>query len=243
MEETYCQQYPVNTNTENTNFKYEICGPVTDILMIQVNSLFNLKNKNNRITKKQEEKKEVAAGDRIRMLKEAGCNLTYISPCAETAKRNLVLSGGTELHQIVGEALKYYYWEGEIKNEYAPISKAMNYVIKTNPAEYNFNDIESIYNKKISDLLYNMYMGMNLGSSWNGRSCVNGGYIVMKPDSDVIVYRSCIADEFKDFLLNKLGFEYPSTSRHKHMQIYKENDKYYIKFNLQLRFMQNKSEN
>ena len=35
------------------------------------------------------------------------------------------------------------------------------------------------------------------------KSEVNGGYIVVKKDGDVVAYHSCIADEFKNFLMEK----------------------------------------
>ena len=58
-----------------------------------------------------------------------------------------------------------------------------------------------------------------------------------KRDGDVVAFHSCIADEFKDFLIDKLKFEGPSCSRHKYMEIYKKDDgKYYLKLALQFRF-------
>ena len=66
---------------------------------------------------------------------------------------------------------------------------------------------------------------------------VDVNIIVVKRDGDVVAYHSCIADEFKDFLVDKLKFEAPSCSRHDYMKIYKKDDgKYYLKFALQFRF-------
>ena len=45
-----------------------------------------------------------------------------------------------------------------------------------------------------------------------------------------------MADEFKAFLVEKLGLESSATSRCKYMNFYKEDDKYYLKLNLQVRF-------
>ncbi|MCL2048540.1 MAG: HpaII family restriction endonuclease [Defluviitaleaceae bacterium] len=211
-----------NASKDNTNFIYEITGAINDSVMDNVNSLFIIRGGS----------PKTAIQDRIRLLKETGCDLKFVSPCTQAAERNLVLSGGNELPVIVGNALKHYYWDNV-----APISNVLEYIIESNPAKYNFDDTESIYKRKFSDLLYNMFTGMRLGKSWDGRSNVNGGYIVMKNNGDVLAYHSCIADEFKDFLLNKLAFETPSASRHDFMQIYKEQNKYYMKLNLQVRFI------
>ena len=81
-----------------------------------------------------------------------------------------------------------------------------------------------------------MFTGLRFGTKWNGKAEVNGGYIVLKRDGDVVAYHSTIADEFKDFLLSKLRFESPSHSRHKDMVIEKIGGKYYLKLALQLRF-------
>jgi hypothetical protein len=227
--------YKTNELKDNTNFIYEIIGSVNDDLMEKVNNLYNIQKKINPET--GEQKKTVAIGDRIRMIKNAGCDIKFVSPVKDVTARNLVLSGGRDMLPIIGESLKYYYWHGEGKKEFAPFKKTMEYIAENNPAGYEFSDTKSIYEHKFSDLLYNMFTGMKLGTSWDGRSSVNGGYIIMKSDGDVLAYHSCIADEFKDFLLASLGFETPSSSRHDFMKVYKENGKYFIKFNLQIRFI------
>ena len=152
------------------------------------------------------------------------------------AKRNLILSGGNEMPSIVANMLKAYYFEGESKAANSSIEYALDYVIQNNSANYEFDDTASMYRRKVGTLLYDMFTGMRLSDAWNGRSSVNGGYIVAKDDGDVIAYHSCMADEFKDFLIHQLGFESPSASRHHYMKIYKENGKYYLKLNLQIRF-------
>jgi len=212
-----------NASVNNTNFVYEIVGPVDDTLMDTINSMFT-------------EKGNTATGDRIQFLKDSGCDLVFFDPYEKTAKRNLVLSGGNELPSIVGSAIKFFYWEGNATMPYSSLRKAIDYVINQNPAKYEFEDIESIYESKFKDLLYNMFTGMKMSKPWNGRSSINGGYITMKDDGEVLAYHSCITDEFKDFLLNRLRFEGPSNKRHNAMYIYKANDKYYINFNLQIRF-------
>ncbi|MCL2046813.1 MAG: HpaII family restriction endonuclease [Oscillospiraceae bacterium] len=216
-----------NASKNNTNFIYEITGDINDSIMSETNGIF----------RKRKDKLDIAIGDRIRFLKEAGCDIEFVSTSQVNAERNLVLSGGIEFPSILGEALKYYFWIGEGSVKYAPISQAIDYVIENNPAKYKYNDIYSVYRKKFSDLLYNMFTGMRLGASWDGKSSVNGGYIVMKDDGDVLAYHSCITDEFKEFLLNRLGFESPSASRHEYLDVYKENGKYYINLNLQIRFI------
>jgi hypothetical protein len=80
------------------------------------------------------------------------------------------------------------------------------------------------------------FTGLKLSRPWNGRAEVNGGYIVVKRDGDVVAFHSVITDEFKDFLMSKLSLEAPSHQRHLDMVIEKKDGKYYLKLGLQFRF-------
>ena len=65
---------------------------------------------------------------------------------------------------------------------------------------------------------------------------MNGGYIVVKNNGEVVAFHSTVADEFKQFLITQLGFESPSATRHNYMKIEKEDGQYFINLNLQIRF-------
>lgn len=220
-----------NASKDNTNFCFELTGNMNDTVMNQVNSLFTPKHKKDGTVKYN-----IAVADRIKELKNAGVMINFAKQIEENAERNIVLSGGTEMPSVVAFILKNYYWEHNGETAHSSFSEAIQYVVDQNPAGYAFSDIESIYRSKIGKLLYDMFTGMRLAKPWDGRSNVSGGYIVVKDDGDVLAYHTTLADEFKDFLVEKLGLETPSSSRHNAMQIYKEDDRYYINFNLQVRF-------
>lgn len=212
-----------NASNDNTNFVYEVTGNINDTVMNEFNNIFD-------------SKKHVATGKRMKYLKKKHCDIRYINTAKPNAKRNLILSGGMELPLITGEMLKYYYYIHNGEAAYSSIKNALSYITDTDVAKYNCDDLSSLYSRKIGSLLYDMFTGMRLSKPWNGRSSVNGGYIVVKPDGDVLAYHTCITDEFKDFLVSRLRFESPSAKRHEYMSIYKENDKYYLKLSLQIRF-------
>jgi len=221
-----------NASKDNTNFLYEVIGNINDDVMEKFNNIVNYKIS----SKTRASEPHTAIGDRMRYLKDAGCNLKFVGLLKETALRNFVLSGGKELPCIIAEMLRYYYYENEGQAINSGIDNALDHLAFINPAQYEFGDIQSVYRRKISTLLYDMFTGMRLAKNWDGLSSVNGGYIIVKSDGDVLAYHTCIADEFKDFLITHLGFDSPSTSRHDYMNIYKEDGKYYIKLNLQIRF-------
>lgn len=228
-----------NASADNTNFVFEVTGNVDDDVMNEFNNIFNYRNKTNKETGEKEIKPEVAMGDRMRYLKTKGCNLCYEKMCVENAERNLVLSGGAEMPVIIANMLRAYYFIGEGKVENSSLLYALETVIEDNVAGYGFGNTESMYYRKLGTLLYDMFTGMRLSKAWDGRSSVNGGYIIAKNDGEVLAYHSCMADEFKDFLIEQLGFESPSATRHRYLEMYKEDNRYFLKLNLQVRFKGN----
>jgi hypothetical protein len=218
-----------NASGDNTNFEYEIVGDFNDENMTAFNGLFK------ETFKKGELHKEVATGERMRYLKSLGADLKFVSPVNDIARQNLVRCGGMEMPQIIGGMLKYYYFECGAAS--VGVEDSIKYLADTDFVGYGFGDLYDTYRVKVANLLYNMFTGLRFSKPWSGRSDVNGGYIVVKRDGDVVAYHSCIADEFKDFLVDKLKFEGPSCSRHKYMTVYKKDDgKYYLKLALQFRF-------
>ena len=172
----------------------------------------------------------------MKYLKDNGAEILFDRQIKENAERNVVLSCGVEMPAILASILQYYYWNNNAETAHSSFSEAIDYLVESNPANYSFTNIESIYRAKVGKLLYDMFTGMRLGTLWDGRSNVTGGYIVAKSDGEVLAYHTTLADEFKDFLVEKLGLETPSSSRHNAMQVYKENGRYFINFNLQVRF-------
>lgn len=223
----------LNASGDNTNFIYEVTGPMDDEDMEHFNSLFKEAKRKGKICH------DVATTDRMQFLHEIGCDLKFVSTAKELAKTNLIKCGGIEMPSIVAGILKKYYYE----NLSGPTSveECIDYLADNDVAGYGFEDLKETYHAKIANLLLSTFTGMRLGSKWNGKQSVNGGYIVVKNNGDVVAFHSTIADEFKDFLVAKMLMESPSHGRHKDMVIYKEDGKYYLKLGLQLRFSLSRS--
>ena len=71
---------------------------------------------------------------------------------------------------------------------------------------------------------------------WDGQDEANGGYVIVKEDGDVLAYHIYNRGAFETYLLNNTKLERGSTSRHGFASIYKDNGKYFINLNLQIRF-------
>lgn len=217
-----------NASTDNTNFVYKLTGLVNDEVMEHFNNLFKWRES------KDELVGDIATGDRMDYLKEVGVDLDFVGPAKELAYSNLVICGGNEMPSIVGGMLKHFYYNNSGRK--TTVKDCIDNLVETNPAGYQIKQLYTAYYRKVTTLLYDCFTGMRLGSEWDGKSQCTGGYIVLKNDGDVVAYHSTIADEFKDFLVDKLRMEGPSHKRHKDMVIYKKNGEYYLKLAMQFRF-------
>lgn len=218
----------LNASADNTNFIYEVTGPMDDVKMDKFNNIFKETRRKGKVCY------DIATSDRMKYLHEIGCDLMFVTTAKPLARENLIKCGGKEMPLIVAGMLKKFYFDN--LSGYTTMEDCVDYLAENDVAEYGFDDLKATYRAKIALLLICTFTGMRLGSKWNGRQEVNGGYIVVKNNGDVVAFHSTIADEFKDFLVAKMLMESPSHSRHKDMAIYKEDGKYYIKLALQLRF-------
>lgn len=218
----------LNASGDNTNFIYEVTGPMDDEKMEIFNNIFKETRRKGKICY------DIATSDRMQYLHDIGCDLSFVNTAKPLARENLIKCGGKEMPDIVAGMLKNFYFENLSGS--TSMDDCIEYLSENDVAEYGFEDLKQTYHGKIAQLLLCTFTGMRLGSKWNGRQEVNGGYIVVKNNGDVVAFHSTIADEFKDFLVAKMIMESPSHSRHKDMMIYKDGDKYFLKLSLQLRF-------
>ena len=77
---------------------------------------------------------------------------------------------------------------------------------------------------------------MTPGREWDGLDNASGGYIIIKRDGDVVCYHLYNRNFFEEYLLKNTQFDRPSATRHDYGYVYKLDDKYFIDFNVQIRF-------
>ena len=222
----------LKASKDNTNFLFRVDGGMDEALAAEFNSLFDAHGG----------KKVVATARRMRLLKEHGCSLTFVRAVSATAERNLRMVGGRDLAAMVAEMLRHYYFDGEGAASFSPVSRLVDWLSsKSLAGEDEPGDVKDVCLYQISHLLYAMFTGMRLGTPWSGRTSVCGGYIVARDDGEVLAYHTCIADEFKDFLIQRLALEQPSHGRHLSLNVVKDDDGcFYVKLPLQIRFRANR---
>ena len=88
----------------------------------------------------------------------------------------------------------------------------------------------------MKDFLYAAFSGMSATKPWNGVEQVNGGYIVVKPDGEVLCYHANDREEFRDYLFRTTKFESPSTKKFGWSYIEKSDGEYLLPINFSIRF-------
>ena len=92
------------------------------------------------------------------------------------------------------------------------------------------------YEKAMKDFLMAGFTGMTAGTEWNGREQVNGGYIIVMDDGDVICYHSNDRESFRNYLYRNTHFEYVSADKYSWSRIIKIDNEYYLPLNVSVRF-------
>ncbi len=92
------------------------------------------------------------------------------------------------------------------------------------------------YEKAIKDFLMAGFTGMTAGNPWDGKEQVNGGYISVMDDGDILCYHSNDREAFRDYLYRNTHFEYVSADKYVWSRIEKTNGEYYLPLNVSVRF-------
>ncbi len=198
---------------KTTNFIFEVTGNINDDVM----------NEFNTCSKKFK--------DRFEVLNSHNCDIKYDSMENDMFESNLLLIDG-DLPKICAYMLKEYYSSGV-----NTVRNSLDSLNEHNPLYYDLSKGHPFYEYKFKKLLAECALGMLPSKVWDGTADATGGYIVVREDGEVLCYHLFNRNEFEIYLINNTKFETASTSRHGFGCIYKEDEKYYLKLNLQVRFI------
>lgn len=199
---------------KTTNFIFEVTGNVDDEVMDEFNNCSKLfKNKFTYLRG------------------TAGCDIKYFGMENETFEDNLSLIDG-DLPEICAYMLAEYYSSGV-----NTVSKSLEAIAGRNPMNYRLDKGQPFYQYKFKKFLTDSALGMLPSKPWDGTADATGGYIIVREDGEVLCYHLFNRNEFENYLINNTKFETASTGRHEFGSIYKDSGKYYLKLNLQIRFI------
>ena len=193
-----------------TNFIYEVYG-LSDEDMNRINSI----DSRNKIL------------DRVMAISEKG-SMQFVRTANSICASNLMLID-SYMDDIIAEILLDYYLD-----KASTCKDLVDLIENCNPLGY---PRRGFYEYKIKKFLCSVALGMMPSKEWNGQDEANGGYVIVKEDGDVLVYHLYNRGAFESYLLDNTKLERGSTSRHGFARIYKEDSRYFINFNLQIRFM------
>jgi len=199
-----------------TNFIYEIIGE--NLTIDKIEEINNIQTK-------------TKIRDRLSKLYELGFALKYNSMENQVFQANLTVIDSL-LPDIIAQMLIYFYKDG-ISN----LTKLLNELESLNPCSFNNEYQHPFYKYKIKNFMTDIALGMTSAKTWLGKYDATGGYIIVREDGEVLCYHMYNRNEFQDYLLKNTKFETASSTRHKFGTIYKEHNKYFIKLNLQIRFI------
>jgi len=193
--------------SSHTNFIYEVTN-INDSIMTQSNNI-NTRTK---------------LIDKCNLLTSNGAIFNYIKTESNVFCNNLKLID-SNLNEILAKMLILSYEDNE-----KDIKILLSSIIEDETSAL-------YYKKKIGDFANAVTFGMRASETWNGTNEVNGGIIVVTRTGEVylldLIYFKSIVDKY---LIDNIKLESPSSTRYKMFEIYKENNKYYFKLNLQVRF-------
>ncbi len=197
----------LNSSGECTNFLYEVRG-LTVAEVVSLNSIEKTK-------------------DLMMALRNRGATLHFVDCCSDVFRKNLRYIDSSAVN-ILGEMVRLYYCEDK-----KTIESAIETLAEADPLHY---EECGPYREMVKRLLMAVALGMTPGKPWDGKTEVTSGFIVVKPDGDVVTYHVYNRDAFMQYLYLCTRFEKPSRSRHHYARLFEVDGKIYIKLALQIRF-------
>lgn len=135
---------------------------------------------------------------------------------------------------VLAEMLKKHF----VPNGIADISQMIEILSEENPLQVRFP--KDFYKMKMRQFLFACFCGMTASKKWSGRQQVNGGYIEVQKDGELLYQRALSDENFTDYLLANTRIESPSSKANKgdfgDVYFSEEYNSYCIDLNFQVRF-------
>lgn len=201
---------------KNTRFRYEIAG-IDDNDMEAINSI------DKSVSKEYVKLRFLELFNRAK-------NVRYSGMISEVFENNLMLIDSM-LPEIYGDFILYHYLT--MQEPHVDCESICKVLEINNPIGYRK---KGIYTYKIKKLLAASALGMTPGKEWDGNESATGGYIIVKRDGDVLCYHLYNRNFFEEYLLRNTTIDRPSATRYEYAYVYKDNGKFFIDLNIQIRF-------
>jgi type II restriction enzyme len=189
------------------------------------NFIFEILDKNMQIPKEAPELVNDSIRDSVKLLLKAEYNIVFNKVDNDIFNNNLCLIDSNLPQHIAKILLSYYSGDA---------TRVIDLVDKNFPVSNKQNE-QPVH--KIKEFMTNMASGMMPSKVWDGIITSLGGLILVKKDGDVLFYYLYNLKDFQDYLISNTKLETGSRKRHKFGKIIKCENRYFIKLNLQVRFI------
>lgn len=185
--------------------------------------------------------------DRCRAIKEQATSIEYESYHSAIFADNLDIVDSA-LPKLLADLVKVHYFEqillprdakadGTFRNM-DRLDKAVRLLSKTR--DYAAKSRQDYCEIKIKRFLRACALGLMPSKVWEAKDDASGGYILVLPDGRLValfVYNTTLLEKY---LFESTIFERASTTRHKYLRLIPDvkSEDYFIKLNLQIRFIQ-----
>ncbi|MBQ9095222.1 MAG: HpaII family restriction endonuclease [Akkermansia sp.] len=115
------------------------------------------------------------------------------------------------------------------------IYQLLTLMAETDPRNWG-KDSKDLYYYKIKKFLEASALGMVASKPWSGVEDANGGFIIVKPDGEIVTFHIYDRNEFMTYLLQNCYLDCPSLSRLKVGTLRYEQDKVFLELPLQVRY-------
>lgn len=99
-----------------------------------------------------------------------------------------------------------------------------------------FKENKELTQHKVKDLLVAIALGMVPKTKWRGIDEANGGYVIVKPNGDIVCYHIYDRNRLRNYLYKNTKFDSPSSSRTGAGLLVKEEDGVKFRLTCQIRF-------
>lgn len=198
---------------------------MTDDLMEEINGLFDSKG-------------HAAVMDRCEKIISSGCRLIFAGyPIAERAGCKAFQENLDLIDPRLGEVIERILWNHFVNHEERlDIADVTKRIVEENPCGLSRPEVKYPYMMK--SFLYAAYCGMTASTLWDGTNQVNGGFIKVSAEGEVLVHYALESDAFKSYLYSHCFLDFPSTSEGhgNYAKVYKEDGQYFFRLNFQIKY-------
>lgn len=169
--------------------------------------------------------------DRIDFVLKLNGQFDFVKTEKKIFSNNLILID-SKLPEILSQIIYEFY--SSKKSSVFDLVESTNF---KNPLKFDNSNEHKFYEYKIKKFLTDIALGMMPSKVWTGQYDATGGYLIIKENGDILCYHIYNRNEFENYLFNNTKLDTASSSRHDFGYIYEENEEFYFKLNLQIRFI------